>query len=120
MTDTVHLVFGYVFGVLLQNLVAIFFCNHHLHLFALFGQQQKKGVKVLSNSILRVPEKQVGKGGLFSPEFSPFSPSSLFFAFFEPFLKPIRTHGFCRFSPLLARILPVNKVVFLALFSAPF
>lgn len=47
----------YVFGVLLQNLVAIFFCNHHLHLFALFGQQQKKGVKVLSNSILRVPEK---------------------------------------------------------------
>jgi len=94
MTDTVHLVFGYVFGVLLQNLIAIFFCNHHLHLFALFGQQQKKGVKVLSNSILRVPEKQVGKGVLFSPEFSPFSPSSLFFAFFEPFLKPIRTHGF--------------------------
>jgi len=59
----------------------------------------------------------VEKGGLFSPEFSPFSPSSLFFAFFEPFLKPIRTHGFL---PLFARILPVNKVVFLALFSAPF
>ncbi len=36
---------------------AIWNDNHHLHLFALFGQQQKKGVKVLSNSILRVPEK---------------------------------------------------------------
>ena len=64
MTDTLHLVFGYVFGVLLQNLVVIFFCNHHLLLFALFGQQQKKGVNVLSNSILRVPEKEVGKGGV--------------------------------------------------------
>ena len=64
MTDTVHPVFGYVFGVLLQNLVAIFFCNHHLHLFALFGQQQKKGVKALSNGILRVPEKLSGRGGV--------------------------------------------------------
>ena len=116
MTDTVHLVFGYVFGVLLQNLVAIFFCNHHLHLFALLGQQQKKGVKVLSNSILRVPEKQAGKRVLFSPEFSPFSPSSLFFADFEAFFA---SSPWVRISLVNCRVCEPKIIEFTA-FSAIF
>ena len=59
--------------------------------------QEKKGYFYMVLSYPDAAGKRKTKWlptGLFSPEFSPFSPSSLFFAFFEPFLKPIRTHGF--------------------------